>query len=211
MKKPIVLLALLMALSWPTHARCQTIRGYVLETQIPRRVPSASVMLLDTIFAVVANTTTNANGAFLLEPPSPGDHYVLVEALGYHPSLDGILEMGDGGSITIEYYIRPKPLELDSLVVAVQRVRAHRVLFSSGYYEREGKGFGYFVTPEEIEQRNPRYIQDLFQGIPGVFLDWGGGMGSQIAAVEAYTRASAIPLQYGGSNGSCGVVLIWTK
>jgi hypothetical protein len=196
---------------------------------------------VDTAFAVVAKTMTNQTGAFQIECPAPGDFYVIVEALGYHSAIDGILEMGENGSINVEFYIRPKPLEMDSLVVAVQRVRAHRVLTSSGYYERERKGFGYFVSPEKLELENPRYLQDLFNGIPGVHLDWGGGLGSeivimkpgpggaycspatyvngmrvdtglgglesvvdidQIAAVEAYTRSSAIPLQYSGSNGS---------
>ena len=34
---------------------------------------------------------------------------------------------------------------------------------------------------------------------------------ADITAVEVYTRASSIPLRYGGSRGDCGVVLIWTK
>jgi hypothetical protein len=33
---------------------------------------------------------------------------------------------------------------------------------------------------------------------------------SQIAAVEVYTRASNVPLQWGGTNAGCGIVLIWT-
>ena len=33
---------------------------------------------------------------------------------------------------------------------------------------------------------------------------------SAIAAVEVYTRASTVPLQWGGTNAGCGVVLIWT-
>ena len=53
--------------------------------------------------------------------------------------------------------------------------------------------------------------------VNGMRVDTGlGGIQSvvdvdQIAAVEAYTRASSTPLQYGGTGASCGVVLIWTK
>jgi hypothetical protein len=33
----------------------------------------------------------------------------------------------------------------------------------------------------------------------------------QIAAVEIYTRASSVPLQWGGTNAGCGVLLFWTR
>lgn len=33
----------------------------------------------------------------------------------------------------------------------------------------------------------------------------------QIEAIELYTGAAGMPIQYGGSNAACGVVLIWTR
>jgi hypothetical protein len=33
----------------------------------------------------------------------------------------------------------------------------------------------------------------------------------QIEAVELYSSAASVPLQYGGSNAACGVILIWTR
>jgi hypothetical protein len=32
-----------------------------------------------------------------------------------------------------------------------------------------------------------------------------------IAGMEIHTRFTGIPLAYGGTQGSCGVILIWTK
>jgi hypothetical protein len=34
---------------------------------------------------------------------------------------------------------------------------------------------------------------------------------SEIAGMEVYTRSTGLPLAYGGTQGSCGAILIWTK
>jgi len=210
-------------------------------------------MLLDTTFTAVAGTATNATGAFTLTAPGPGAYYILTESLGYSPSIDGILELGEGASLTVEIYLKPKPIVLDSIKVAVARAQIFQHLEGAGFNERMVTGFGHFITPEEIERRNPRYMADLFRNAPGVRLiggggfsgtgiefnnasmggatcspqiyvdgifvnadpEWGGLEGvadiSQIAAVELYTRASNVPLQWGGTGSACGVVLIWTR
>jgi hypothetical protein len=32
-----------------------------------------------------------------------------------------------------------------------------------------------------------------------------------VEAVEVYRGSAELPLQYGGSNGACGAIVIWTK
>jgi hypothetical protein len=173
--------------------------------------------------------------------------------------LDGILELGAVGSIAVEFLLRPKPIVLDSLVVALTRHRVHRQLQTSGYYDRLQRGFGTFITPEDIEKRNPREVSDLFRGVPDLIVRREGILGtrlvlnrpqlqggnlcdprvfvdgmqmfndphtegmapgirledlvniSDIAAVEVHTRATSIPLIYGGTQQGCGVIMIWTK
>jgi hypothetical protein len=238
-------------LTSPLPGDAQVIRGRVLESQSALAVASAGVMLLDTTFTAVAGTATNPTGAFTLTAPGPGAYYILTESLGYSPSIDGILELGEGASLTVEIYLKPKPIVLDSIKVAVARAQIFQHLEGAGFNERMVTGFGHFITPEEIERRNPRYMADLFRGAPGVRLIGGGSLGgtqieytigsvrgptcsppiyvdgilvnpefgglegvvdiSQIAAVEVYTRASSVPLQWGGSNAGCGILLIWTR
>ncbi len=225
--------------------------GRVLEAGSGFGVPSGSVMLLDTTFTIVASTVTNQAGAFQLEAPGPGSFYVLTEVLGYEPVMDGILDLGEGGSITIELHIKPKPVQMDSLLVAVERVMIFKHLEKSGFNQRMSSGFGSFITPDEIRRRNPSYYSDLFRNTPGLVLVGGGSMSGteiqmsnasirgstctppvyvdgiqvvtdfgglesavdihQIAAIEVYTRASNVPSEWGGTNGGCGVVLIWTR
>jgi hypothetical protein len=235
-------------------AEAQVIRGRVLESQTSVQIQAAAVMLLDTSFTAVAGTASNATGAFTLQAPGPGLYYVLTESLGYSPSIDGLLELGEGASMTVEIYLKPKPIVLDSIKVAVERAQVFQHLEMAGFNERMVTGFGHFITPEELRVRNPRYFSDLFRSVPGVDLvgggslsgtgilfsnastrgatcapqvyvdgilvnadpEFGGGLEgvvdiSQIAAVEVYTRASNVPLQWGGTNAGCGVVLIWTR
>jgi hypothetical protein len=211
-------------------------------------------MLLDTTFTAVSGTASNATGAFTLQAPGPGLYYVLTESLGYSPSIDGVLELGEGAAITVEIYLKPKPIVLDSIKVAVERAQIFQHLEAAGFNERMVTGFGHFITPEEIQARNPRFMADLFRNVPGIRLIGGGSLSgtaieftnasirgatcspqvyvdgvlvnvdpdfggslegvvdiSQIAAVEVYTRASNVPLQWGGTNMGCGILLIWTR
>ncbi len=237
----------------PLPGNSQTIRGRVLESLSALPVESAGVMLLDTTFTAVAGTATNPTGAFSLEAPGPGAYYVLTESLGYSPSIDGILELAEGSSVTVEIYLKPRPIVLDSIKVAVARAQIFQHLEGAGFNDRMVSGFGHFITPEDLERRNPRNMADLFRGAPGLTLTGGGGFSgtgiqftngsirgptcsppiyvdgvvvnadttyggvegvvdiSQIAAVELYTRASNVPLQWGGINAGCGIVLIWTR
>src|SRR5210317_1666569 len=75
----------------PIQAKGQQVQGVVFDRETRQRVVGASVMLLDTTFAVVAGTTANQTGAFRVAAEEPGSFFVLTEALGYRPTLDGIL------------------------------------------------------------------------------------------------------------------------
>jgi hypothetical protein len=192
-----LLLALLGlgVLTNPHPAESQVIRGRVLESLSAKPVASAGVMLLDTTFTAVAGSATNADGAFTLEAPGPGAYYVLTESLGYSSSIDGILELAEGGSVTVEIYLKPKPIVLDSIKVAVARAQIFQHLDGAGFNGRVASGFGHFITPEEIERRNPRYMADLFRNAPGVQIVGGGLTGTGILFRNATPRGPTCPPQ----------------
>ncbi|HZD05766.1 MAG TPA: carboxypeptidase regulatory-like domain-containing protein [Longimicrobiales bacterium] len=244
---PLTLVAGLFLAIAPLEA--QQVRGVVIDRLTNQRVMGASVMLVDTTFRVVAGSAANQTGAFRVVAENPGSYFVLVEALGYRPTMDGILDLGEGGSISVEIYLEPKAIELDSIKVAAERVETFRVLEDAGFNERSRQPFGYFITPEEIRRRNPRYFFELFRNTPGVRVSAAGLMGTmveftvgsirgptceprvfvdgvrvnvetgleaalevdQIAGVEIYSRPSQVPLQWGGSDSACGVLLFWTR
>jgi len=287
--RPVLLLGFFFLLL-PAGLTGQEVRGHLLESGTRQPITLGAVTLLDTAFSAVVQTLTNEDGAFLLQAPAPGAYYVLAEALGYAPNVDGILELGSGGSITVEVYLRPNPIEMDSLTVALTRLLQFHNLSEVGYYDRKKMGFGSFISPEEIKRQNPvsayhllRQVPDLHLGAqtaagtrvylvrggrpctPRVYVDGSMVMNDvlterlgpqnlnpapvtpentglpqldpsqvdlesrlraptayagvvleslvniqDISAVEVHTRATSIPLIYGGTQDTCGVIMLWT-
>jgi len=109
-----------------------------------------------------------------------------------------------------------------------------------GFYHRKKVGFGHFITPEEIEERQPFDFYPLLKrdpfvtgmlratgndGIrmtsrgggycsPSIIVDGGGNSVPPVEAiigVEIYKGTASVPLQYSFLGGDCGLVLIWTK
>lgn len=173
----------------PAPAQSQVVQGYLMEAGTGTPVMSGWVMLLDTAYAVAASAVTTGEGAFRIQAPRPGSYYVLTEVLGYEPIIDGILDLEEEGSISIELYIKPKPVQMDSMIVAVERAQIFQHLEQSGFNERMSGGFGHFITPEEIRRRNPSYYADLFRNTPGITLTGGGSFqGTQIHFRNASIR-----------------------
>jgi hypothetical protein len=121
---------------------------------------------------------------------------------------------------------------------------------------QQARNSGYFITPEDIEVRQPSLASHMLYGMPTIavtMLPWkrppvwivrgqDGCIGNvyvngtrmnlltgsktreeesvafdeivpvaQLAGIEVYTRGTHAPTKYQGLNGSCAVVLIWTK
>lgn len=143
-------------------------RGQLLESATGRAIAGGEVVLADTAGAVVALTTTDALGRFVLDAPEPGSYLLVASALGYARAVDGILDLGEGGSIELEFFLRPAPIELPELAARAQRARTERYLDNQGFYDRRDMGFGHFIGPEELEARPPADQQDLLRRVPRV-------------------------------------------
>lgn len=154
-------------LLWPSGtAPCQTVRGHVLESGTETPVVLAEVTLLDTVLNVVDQTYSAHDGAFVLQAPDPGSFYVRATALGYRPMLDGVAELSEDGVLPVVFFLVPDPLEVEGVEATAERERVEQFLESQDFYERQQDGFGYFITPEEIEKRNVRDFVRLFQNRP---------------------------------------------
>jgi len=224
----------MLATSSPAWA--QQVRGRLLDGQSRQPIVLGSVALVDTMFAVIDRTVSDQDGAFELTAAAAGSYLVVADRTGYRPAVDGILELGAGGSIEISFYLQPKPLEMEALRVRVDRQRVDTFLNDQGFYERSKSGLGYFISPDQIERRLPFTMQDLVRGIPNVRVSesimgttfsvrcgqatlWIDGIRvpsidlpvEDIAAVEIYSGGASTPLQFGGTSETCGAVLIWTK
>ena len=108
----------------------------------------------------VAKTT--ASGAFVLNGLPGGTQVVEVTALGYQPGRQDVdLKPGDGRRTEVvlgKSVQRLQPLEVVGKMGSEQ----------SSFLERAKRGFGYFITEDDIEKRNPVIFEDIIRGVPGM-------------------------------------------
>jgi len=157
----------------PPHAAAQTVHGRLLEQGTGRPIEAGDVTLLGEDGATIDRAGTDSAGHFTLRSPDPGSFYVRAERIGYRPKTDGVLELGEGGEITIDFYLMPQPVELEGVEGTGERTdwierNQRRFLEGQGFYRRMAMGFGHFITPEELEERPPWTPRDLFKKIPGM-------------------------------------------
>lgn len=144
----------------------QTVRGRLLESNTQRAIMLGSVALLDTTMTVVDETFTDENGSFVLRARQPGAYWVLAQRDGYRRTLDGILELGTAGDITVDFFLRSLAIPLDSITVEVRRERLVEHLRAAGFYERRAEGMAWFLGPEELEKIVTTDAANLFRSAP---------------------------------------------
>lgn len=110
-------------------------------------------------------TFTDARGEFLLDRLIPGQHVIEFSMIGYAPRADTI-RVTAGRVTNVRVSLSVDPVALDPIEVSVERreVRLQNVDF----YHRRHMGFGRFIDRQDIENRGPAEMTDLFTGIPGV-------------------------------------------
>lgn len=202
---------------------------------------------------------SDQEGRFTVPLPAGDPFTLLVRRIGFEPQLLRLESRPDTVLL-----VRMSAL---ATLLPEQHV-AGRAAFASldlrGFYRRmrdaeRGINHGYFVTPEELELRNPGAVTDAVEAVPTVrirpipgspfplsrnmriedrngcpmtvFLD---GVRLQpfvsvserklldtginelvhpqaVAGIEVYPRAIGAPPEFQANNGTCGVVLIWSK
>lgn len=174
----------------PLHA--QTVRGRLLERGTERPIVAGLIVLMDSASTEVDRAISDQNGLFTLNALIPGSFYVRAEGLGYQTKTDGILELGEGGLISIDFYLRPSPLKLDSLQATVDQkiilAGERRFLEGQGFYDRLESGFGDFITPEELELRRPNDSRSLFEGHTAIRVGTGAWAGQQLVRFKVAGR-----------------------
>jgi len=119
---------------------------------------------------------SNPAGKFIFEAVPAGSRVLEVSHLAYRVRTDSI-QVLPGETLEIEVTLSPDPVRLDPLVVTVRS----KVLEASGFYARRDQGLsGVLLTREQIEERRPARLTDLFVSIPGVRLAHRDGVGASV-------------------------------
>lgn len=104
-------------------------------------------------------------GRFVLASVPSGATTLFVRRLGFAPTSITILAREDS-TVHADVIITEVTHGLAPVVVRAERP-ARYTGYLAGFYERRAQGLGHFITGDEIEQRNPRRLTEMFLAIPG--------------------------------------------
>jgi hypothetical protein len=156
---------------------------------------------------VVTNTTlhveTGSDGRFELANLPSGPVEVIVRRLGFSPAKIA-LELTTGEVRDIRVLLSPVVMMMDSIEVTAPGPVIE--VSYGGFETRRSRGFGTFITREEIEKKRARVPSDLFRTVSGVKLIRDSGtptvvsnrLGSMICPLRVFIDGANYPL-YGQS------------
>ena len=111
---------------------------------------------------------TDDSGRFNVPQMPPGARGVFVRRLGFAPTRVFITQSaGDVDSIVV--ILTPVATSLPSVVALEQRDSLSHVVLAD-FWARRSKGFGRFITRDEIEARGGIHFVDLMRAAPGVLI-----------------------------------------
>jgi len=137
---------------------------------------------------------TSADGRFLIAAVRPGLQILEVRRLGYATMLSRV-QIEAGETLHVEIVLDVEPVKLPSVEVGAEPAVPVQL---RAFYERRGRGGGFFLTREEIAEMQPRLFTDLLRRAPGVRLQpVRGPSGSSYQAVTGRVSGTrACPMQY---------------
>lgn len=120
---------------------------------------------------LVTNTAihgeSGADGRFALTGLPAGPVEVVVRRLGFSPAKIA-LDLAPGELRDIRVLLSPVAMLMDSIAVTADKPPTE--VSYAGFETRRARGFGTFLTREDIERKRPRVPSDLFRTMSGVKL-----------------------------------------
>ncbi|HKW47381.1 MAG TPA: carboxypeptidase-like regulatory domain-containing protein [Gemmatimonadaceae bacterium] len=163
-----VCVALTQALvAQPPRDSAATLVGRILDATDTGAVANADVRIGGT--NLIARS--DGRGRFRLTGVPAGRREIEVRYFRYSPRKDTVLFVA-GDSLRLDIYLKRLPQLLSELVV---HGRAFRVPHGfESVYERGSRGWGTFITREQIDSVGPKDVKTLFEGIKGVVVGQDG-------------------------------------
>lgn len=135
--------------------------GTVASSQTGKPISGARVSIPELQFGAI----TDEEGNFTVRELPPGLYDVRVHYLGYSTNQRPI-RLQKGRVTNATFLLERDVLEVADLKVEVKQT--NRVDPMADFRRRMERGFGDFITREEIEKRNPQHTSDLLRTVPGV-------------------------------------------
>jgi hypothetical protein len=171
----LALLSLTLPLA-PRAAAAQRVRQAVLVVHVAdaqgRPLPRAAVKVGGHRYGAL----TDGEGNAYLPDVAEGNRLVEVRRVGFALGRTAA-DFAPGDTVRKEFRLIPAPVELEGLTVTSWG--RSMALRTAGFYNRQRRGFGAFVTAERIEQLRPQQTNELFRQMRG-FMLWRNPDGHQI-------------------------------
>ena len=155
---PVLLLPVFVA---PASAQVGAISGTIRDSAgVP--IPRVEVVLLQLKGAVYSDSV----GVFRFGNIPAGRRQLHFRRLGFAPkSMDA--DVAEGKTVALAVVLEASAMQIEGMTVEEQTRRRQML---SDFYDRSSRGFGHFVTREQIEKRNPMNLSDMMRLIPGARL-----------------------------------------
>jgi hypothetical protein len=145
-----------------TESRVARLTGRVADV-MGAAIAKAEILVSNTTF----RAETGTDGRFELGGLPSGTVEVVVRRLGFSPAKIP-LQLGVGEMRDIRVLLSPVAFVMDSVAVTANGPVIEKAF--GGFESRKARGFGTFITREQIEKKNPRVTSDLFRTVSGVKL-----------------------------------------
>ncbi|MEP6733387.1 MAG: carboxypeptidase regulatory-like domain-containing protein [bacterium] len=157
----VVSLALALAVPLTARAQSTTLVGMIRDSS-GRAIPNVEVWLRGSELL----THTNDAGGFRLANTPVGAVKITIRRLGFEQTtVDLQLRAGQTDSLVVA--LTSVAANLPGVLVEDEAMtRSKRLL--AGFWDRRSRGFGHYVTRDEIEKREPHEFTDIVRMTPSV-------------------------------------------
>jgi hypothetical protein len=141
--------------------------GRILDAVDSGAIANAGIQIVGTIL----DDRSDGRGRYRIASVPAGEHEIEVRSFRYKP-IKRSVTFAAGDSLRLDIYMEHVPQLLSEMVVHGRALRVPHGFES--IYERGARGWGTFITREQIDSLNPRDVKTMFEGIKGVFVDQNG-------------------------------------
>lgn len=192
---PTVVVAGFLALALPSGGAGQeagaTLAGKVVGPDGETPVPDVTVTVEGLAFSV----RTDSTGGFRLMNLPPGQDTLRVTHLGVGQNRVPV-ELTAGDTTRVTMTVQRTLFEIADLTVTVEGDRATII---PEFERRRRAGFGHYITPEEIRERNAIDVSDHLWGIPGIRRE-SGLFEDAVTMRSPFGRGKCYPAVYWNGN-----------
>lgn len=160
--RSVLLLTLLAAAAVPASLAAQKtgiIAGIVVD-ETGRPIADAEIVAS----ADSARATSDSAGKFAIRNLEAGQYNVRVRRIGFLPTRT-TADIGRGGRADLHVELKARPQVLDSVFIVADGKCPERSF--TGFLCRKRVGKGFFLTDDDIFDKNARELGDIFRDVPG--------------------------------------------